>query len=89
MHVSVTAEPNRCSPSVVKASASQTILAYNIAQGRFPGLRLVQSYKPAVVGPINIAVTKGNAELLEKINTGLANMQKDGRFDAIKKKWGL
>lgn len=65
------------------------ILAYNIAQGRFPGLRLVQSYKPAVVGPINIAVTKGNAELLEKINTGLAKMQKDGRFDAIKKKWGL
>lgn len=65
------------------------ILAYNISQGHFPGLRLVQSYKPAVVGPINIAVSKGNTELLEKINTWLANMQKEGRFDAIKKKWGL
>lgn len=65
------------------------ILAYNIAQGRFPNLRLVTSYKPGVVGPINIAVQKGNAELLAKIDSGLANMKKDGRFDAILKKWGL
>jgi polar amino acid transport system substrate-binding protein len=65
------------------------ILAYNIAQGRFPKLRLVTSYKPAVVGPINIAVKQGNAELLTKIDSGLANMKKDGRFDAILKKWGL
>lgn len=65
------------------------ILAYNIAQGRFPQLRLVKSYKPAVPGPINIAVKQGNAELLAKINTSLDNMKKDGRFDAILKKWGL
>lgn len=65
------------------------ILAYNLAQGRFPKLRLVKSYKPAVVGPINIAVKQGNAELLGKINTALANMKKDGRFDAILTKWGL
>lgn len=65
------------------------ILAYNLAQGRFPQLRLVKSYKPAVPGPINIAVKQGNAELLAKINAGLASMKKDGRFDAILKKWGL
>lgn len=65
------------------------ILAYNLAQGRFPQLRLVKSYKPSVIGPINIAVKQGNAELLAKINTSLSNMKKDGRLDAILKKWGL
>ena len=65
------------------------ILAYNLAQGRFPQLRLVKSYKPSVPGPINIAVKQGNAELLAKINTSLANMKKDGRFETILKKWGL
>lgn len=65
------------------------ILAYNLAQGRFPQLRLVKSYKPSVPGPINIAVKQGNTELLGKINAGLASMKKDGRLDAILKKWGL
>lgn len=65
------------------------ILAYNLAQGRFPQLRIVKAYKPSVPGPINIAVKQGNAELLGKINTALASMKKDGRFDAILKKWGL
>lgn len=65
------------------------ILAYNLAQGRFPQLRLVKSYKAAVPGPINIAVKQGNTELMGKINASLANMKKDGRFDAILKKWGL
>ncbi|AUX79588.1 ABC transporter substrate-binding protein [Sinorhizobium fredii] len=65
------------------------ILAYNLAQGRFPQLRLVNSYKPSVVGPINIAVEQGNVELLAKINASLARMKEDGRFDAILKKWGL
>ena len=65
------------------------ILGYNIAQGRFPGLRLVKSYKPSVSGPINIAVKQGNAELLAKIDASLAKMKADGRMDAILKKWGL
>lgn len=65
------------------------ILAYNLAQGRFPQLRLVKSYKPSVPGPINIAVKQGNAELLGKIDAGLAAIKKDGRFDTILKKWGL
>lgn len=65
------------------------ILAYNLAQGRFPQLRLVKAYKPTVPGPINIAVKQGNAELLAKINASVANMKKDGRLDAILQKWGL
>lgn len=65
------------------------ILAYNIAQGRFPQLRLVKSYKPVVAGPINIAVKQGNTELLGKINASLAKMKTDGRMAAILQKWGL
>lgn len=65
------------------------ILAYNIAQGRFPQLRLVKSYEPAVVGPINIAVKKGETDLVKRINGSLAKMRQDGRMAAIKTKWGL
>ena len=36
-----------------------------------------------------IAVKKGNTELLEKINTGLANIQENGTFDELLKKWNL
>jgi len=33
------------------------------------------------------AVAKGNEELLEKINTGLKNIQEDGTFDELVDKW--
>ncbi len=65
------------------------IMGYSIAQGRFPGLRIVKSYKPSVTGPINIAVKQGNVELLAKIDASIAKMKVDGRLDAILKKWGL
>ncbi|MGI4795132.1 MAG: substrate-binding periplasmic protein, partial [Janthinobacterium lividum] len=65
------------------------ILAYTMQQGRFPQVRLVTSYKPIVVGPVNIAVRQGNADLLSKINASLAKMKVDGRLDTILKKWGL
>lgn len=65
------------------------ILAYNLAQGNFPQVRLVKSYKPGMIGPINIAVKQNNKELLARIDKSLETMQKDGRLDAILKKWGL
>lgn len=34
-----------------------------------------------------IAVKKGNAELLEKINTGMQNLKDNGKFDEIFNKW--
>ncbi len=37
--------------------------------------------------PYSIAVQKGNKELLEKINTGLANIKDDGTFDQLLEKW--
>ena len=33
------------------------------------------------------AVQKGNTELLEKINAGLANIKEDGTFDELVDKW--
>jgi polar amino acid transport system substrate-binding protein len=65
------------------------ILAYSLSQGRYPELRLVKSYKPSVMGPVNIAVKKGNTELQEKINKSLAAMKTDGRLDKVLKNWGL
>lgn len=43
------------------------------------------SFTPEQYG---IAVKKGNAELLEKINKGLADIKADGTYDKILKKWG-
>ena len=36
-----------------------------------------------------MAVQKGNSELLEKINTGLANIQENGTFQELLEKWNL
>ena len=38
---------------------------------------------------LGFAVQKGNAELLEKINAGLANVKESGTYDELLKKWGL
>ena len=65
------------------------IVAYAIGQGNYPGLRLVRSYKPMIVGSIGIAVRKEKPEQLAKINASLGRMRADGRLQAILSKWGL
>lgn len=61
-----------------------TVLAYGADQGN--GLELVMD--PIPVGELGFAVAKGqNAELLEAFNTGLANLQADGRYDQILANW--
>lgn len=37
--------------------------------------------------PIGIAMNKNNTELLQKINTALADMKKDGEYAKIQEKW--
>ena len=37
--------------------------------------------------PMAFAVAKGNSELLEKINAGLANVKESGVYDELKEKW--
>lgn len=38
---------------------------------------------------LGFGVKKGNAELLEKINTGLANLKENGKYDELVEKWEL
>ncbi len=69
--------------------ADYPIVAYNLKQGRFPEVRLVNSYKPQVVGSVGIGVRKSDQELLKKINASLAKLQANGTVKRILAKWGL
>jgi polar amino acid transport system substrate-binding protein len=68
--------------------ADYPILAYNLKQGGFPEVRIVDTYKPAVVGSVGIGVRKGDQELLNKINVSLARLKANGTVDKILEKWG-
>jgi hypothetical protein len=65
------------------------ILAYNLKQGGFPEARIVESYKPTMIGSVGIGVRKGDTELLAKINTSLAKLKANGTVEKILDKWGL
>ena len=69
--------------------ADYPILAYNLKQGGFPEVRLVESYKPTIVGTVGIGVRKGDQDLLKKINASLAKLRANGVLDKILDKWGL
>ena len=69
--------------------ADYPILAYNLKQGSFPEVRLVESYKPTIVGTVAIGIRKGDQELLAKINASLARLKANGALDKILGKWGL
>jgi polar amino acid transport system substrate-binding protein len=68
--------------------ADYPILAYNLQQGRFPQARLVESYKPTILGSVGIGVRKGDPELLKKINTSLAKLKANGTVNKVLEKWG-
>lgn len=65
------------------------ILAYNIKQGLFPQVRLLNSYASTVTGSVGIAARKGDAELLGRINASLDKLAKNGTIKTILAKWGL
>jgi polar amino acid transport system substrate-binding protein len=69
--------------------ADLPILAYNLKQGAFGEVRLVDSYKPVTVGTVAIGVRKTDQELLGKINASLAKLKANGAVDKILDKWGL
>jgi polar amino acid transport system substrate-binding protein len=69
--------------------ADKPILAYNIKQGLFPEVRLVNSYVSTITGSIGIGVRKSDGELLAKINASLDKLTKDGTVGKILAKWGL
>jgi len=69
--------------------ADYPIVAYNLQQGRFPDVRLVNSYKPMVVGSVGIGVRKSDQDLLKRINASLAKLKENGGVKRILAKWGL
>jgi polar amino acid transport system substrate-binding protein len=69
--------------------ADYPILAYNLKQGAFGDVRLVDSYNPATVGTVAIGIRKSDTDLLGKINASLAKLKANGALDKILDKWGL
>lgn len=74
-------------------------LQNNAIQALINDLPVTKAYMEAKPGTVEIvgdvlnaesygvAVKKGNAELLDKINAGLKNIQDNGTFDELYKKW--
>jgi polar amino acid transport system substrate-binding protein len=69
--------------------ADKPILAYNIKQGLFPEVRLVNSYVATIPGSVGIGVRKSDGALLARINASLDKLTKDGTVKKILAKWGL
>jgi len=69
--------------------ADLPIVAYNLQQGGFPGVRLVRSYASVITGSVGIAVRKSDPALLARINASLEKLRSDGTLQAIMTKWGL
>src|SRR5712672_1506508 len=63
--------------------ADYPILAYNLKQGGFPEVRLVDSYKPVMLGTVAIGIRKSDQDLLAKINASLARLKANGSVDKI------
>ncbi|MGK9170877.1 ABC transporter substrate-binding protein [Inquilinus limosus] len=69
--------------------ADYPILAYNLKDGAIPGVRLVESYKPQVVGSVGIGLRKGDQALRDRVDAALAKLKADGTIDRILGKWGV
>lgn len=69
--------------------ADQPIMAYQIGQGKFPELKMAEGYQQQFVAPLGLAIAKEQPELLERINTGLAELKESGELDALIAKWNL
>jgi len=69
--------------------ADLPIVAYNLQQGGFPGVRVVRSYASVITGSVGIAVRKSDPALLARINASLEKLRSDGTLQAIMTKWGL
>jgi polar amino acid transport system substrate-binding protein len=67
----------------------QPIIAYQIRQKTFEGVKLASGYKPANVGDVCLVVRKGDAETLARINKAIAKIKADGTLAAIVHKWGI
>ncbi|MDR0251994.1 MAG: ABC transporter substrate-binding protein [Brucellaceae bacterium] len=64
------------------------MVAYFVAQGRFPKVRIVDSYEASAGGEFGIALRKGD-ERMPKVNAAIARIKSDGTLQTILAKYGL
>lgn len=69
--------------------ADDPILRFRIGQDKSSPLKVVNTYQPKVIGDVAMGVKKGNKELLDKLNAGIAQLKAAGRVQALQEKWGL
>lgn len=69
--------------------ADAPIISYFLAQGQFPNLKLVPTYKPVVPGEIGIGVPKDHPERVAAVNAALEKVKASGELDALIQKWNL
>ncbi|WP_234191943.1 ABC transporter substrate-binding protein [Pseudacidovorax sp. NFM-22] len=67
----------------------QPILAYQVRQNTFPGVKLAAGYKPVNVGDVCLVVRKGDKALLDQLNKAIATIKADGTLAQIVQKWGI
>ncbi|WP_437880089.1 ABC transporter substrate-binding protein [Pseudomonas sp. LRF_L74] len=65
------------------------ILAFQLQKNANPKLKLAPHYRAQMSGSIGFSVKEGNREVLNKLNDGLDALKKDGRLEALLKKWSL
>ncbi|MDF3838710.1 ABC transporter substrate-binding protein [Cupriavidus basilensis] len=67
----------------------QPIIAYQLRQNAFHGVKLAGSYKPVNVGDVCLVVRKGDTETLARLNKAIAKVKADGTLAGIVQKWGM
>jgi polar amino acid transport system substrate-binding protein len=67
----------------------QPIIAYQLRQKTFQGVKLAEGYKPVSVGDVCLVVRKGDTETLARLNKAIAQIKADGTLDKIIKDWGI
>lgn len=67
----------------------QPIIAYQIAQKTFTGVKLAPAYKSQNVGDVCLVVRKEDTALAEKLNKAIAQIKADGTLQKIVQKWGI
>lgn len=71
------------------AVGDQPIMAYQVAQKTFKGVKMANGYKSTNLGDVCFVVRKGDKETLDRLNKAIAQVKADGSLDAVIKKWGI
>jgi polar amino acid transport system substrate-binding protein len=71
------------------AVADQPIVAYQLRQNAFQGVKLAADYKPGKVGEVCLVTRKGDTETLNRLNSAIDAIKADGTLQAIVQKWGV